>query len=325
MIVSDLNLPHGGKQFLGVASKRAEFAVVELGWLAHQTLRNEAVGQVVAVFERCFYALFGDRWICVGSSELGSGPLHVLCGNWLPHRVTRGSAAAVIGTVLYVDDKPFASFDAASVWKPEPAPKWTMSSLRIGLATADEFWTATPSEEGLAAVGSVEPFAGQSRLVNAAEPGVSALVRVIDGGLQGRPPAPGDYAQLSGLVGLGPGLTPSGDDLLGGALIALAAFGFVDARDLLWEGCRQHLDRTNEISSAHLQAAALGCGAAALHRAIHATMNGRADLVGPALWAVSVIGHTSGRDAFAGVLIALRAIARHLAGGGNRIGDLPHM
>lgn len=134
-----------------------------------------------------------------------------------------------------------------------------------------------------------------------------------------------DCAQLTGLIGLGPGLTPSGDDLLGGTLIALAAFGFLDARNMLWDGCRQHLDRTNEISRAHLGAAALGCGAAALHTAIHATMNGRVDLIGPALSAVSAIGHTSGRDAFAGALIVLRAIERHFEGDHKRIGDLRHV
>lgn len=325
MIVNGLNHIDGGKQPFGVSSERAEFAVAEVGLLAHQTLRNGGAGQVVAVFERCFYAVLDDHWVCVGSKELGSGPLHVLCKNWRPHRVIRGSKAAVIGTVLYVDDEPFASCDAASVWMPERAPKWVLSGLRVGLAVADEFWSKTPAEEGLAALGRAEPLLESPRLITAAEPGVSALVRVIDGGLQGCPPTLEDCAQLPKLIGLGPGLTPSGDDLLGGTLIALAAFGFLDARNMLWDGCRQHLDRTNEISRAHLGAAALGCGAAALHTAIHATMNGRVDLIGPALSAVSAIGHTSGRDAFAGALIVLRAIERHFEGDHKRIGDLRHV
>ncbi|MFN5716397.1 MAG: DUF2877 domain-containing protein, partial [Bradyrhizobium sp.] len=111
---------------------------------------------------------------------------------------------------------------------------------------------------------------------------------------------------LGSLIGLGPGLTPSGDDLIGGALIALAALGRTECRDALWDRCRALLDGTNDISRIHLRAAALGYGAAALHDAIHATMSGERAGFRRALTALSAIGHTSGQDAFAGSLIVLR-------------------
>ncbi|MFX8976555.1 DUF2877 domain-containing protein, partial [Acinetobacter baumannii] len=52
--------------------------------------------------------------------------------------------------------------------------------------------------------------------------------------LHERTPSPVDCSALVNLIGLGPGLTPSGDDLVGGALIALAELDLPNIRDVLW-------------------------------------------------------------------------------------------
>jgi hypothetical protein len=291
-----------------------ELAVTELGPLALEALRSGSVGTIVAVFARSFYAVFGGQWVCVGSLELGSGPLQVLCESRPSRWPAIGDVVTVNGAALRMNGVPFASFDAARVWTPARASAWTLDCLRAGLGAVDEFSRADPLEEGLAAAGHVRLPARPSPIVAAAAPGFSALDRIVTGALRREAPCPADVAALVGLIGLGPGLTPSGDDLLGGALIALATLNLFDLRDMLWNACRQHLARTNEISQAHLRAAALGYGAAALHAAIHTTIGGETDRVEMALAAVSAIGHTSGRDGFAGVLIVLRALDRRLAG-----------
>jgi len=118
-----------------------------------------------------------------------------------------------------------------------------------------------------------------------------------------------DPAKLAPLVGLGPGLTPSGDDLLGGALVGLTAIGLLDLRDAIWTGLRPHAAaRTNDIARAHLAAAAEGECAAALDEAVEALLSGGLGLA-PAVRAVAAVGHTSGWDALAGVVIVLRAAA----------------
>ena len=304
----------------GRAGMRPVPAVVELGLLALEALQDRSTGRVVAVFENSFYAVLGSRWICIGLPYLGSGPLHVLCEARPLCWPTVGNTAAVAGSIFYTDNKPFATFDAASTWAPERAPSWTLNSLRIGLGAVDEFWRVGPAEEGLAAAGARVPLrAKPSPIIEAAASGFTALDSIVGDALDGRAPLPADCAELTRLIGLGPGLTPSGDDLLAGALIALAALGLLDVRDMLWNVCREHLARTNDISRAHLRTAALGYGAAALHAAIHATIGGRADHVEQAIAAVSAIGHSSGRDGFAGGLIVLRAVERHLAGDRQRI------
>ena len=110
------------------------------------------------------------------------------------------------------------------------------------------------------------------------------------------------------LVGLGPGLTPSGDDLLGGILIALQALGRRDAVHMLWPTVSRCVAETeNSISAAHLAAAAEGLGSAAVHAVFHDLVRGNGGALADRLDAIGRIGHTSGWDALAGVVTVLRA------------------
>ncbi|MCC8935425.1 DUF2877 domain-containing protein [Bradyrhizobium sp. Arg68] len=280
-------------------------AGVEVGLLADRALRDRAAGQVVAVFERSFYAVIDGIWICVGQAGIGSGPLHVL-GDFRWPGLTVGDPVRIAGSILWVAGAPLANLAARSVWAPRAAPHWSMSSLRRGLDAVDAVWSGDLISEGLAVAGSGHVPSDASLLVRAAMPGLAALERVLTGSDVDADRELG----LASLIGLGPGLTPSGDDLIGGALIALAALGRIECRDALWGHCRTLLDGTNDISRTHLRAAALGYGAAALHAAIHATMSGEVAGLRRALTALMGIGHTSGLDAFAGSLIVLRHALR---------------
>ena len=287
-------------------------AVIEVGLLAHRVLRSGRRGRIAAVFERCLYAVLDDCWICVGAKDLGPGPLHILCKGLEPQLFSSGLEVSIVGTTILVDGMPIADFEAASVWAPPPSPDWMLDSLQAGLAAVDAAWHLFPIERGLIASGGARSLAQPSPVLAAAAPGLSALQRLIKAGLRGQRCAPRDYTEIVGVIGLGPGLTPSGDDLIGGALVALASLGRLATRDALWRACRTHLGRTNEISAAHLRSAALGYAAAALHEAICATFGGQVDRIKPALSALSRIGHSSGLDAFAGALMALRAVERQL-------------
>ena len=113
---------------------------------------------------------------------------------------------------------------------------------------------------------------------------------------------------LHALIGLGPGLTPSGDDLLGGVLVALHLLGRPDLAEALWHGTRGALETgTNAISRAHFAAAARGRGGAALHGILNDLLTGKRAALAARLAAIDHIGHCSGWDALAGATIALRA------------------
>jgi hypothetical protein len=107
------------------------------------------------------------------------------------------------------------------------------------------------------------------------------------------------------LIGLGPGLTPAGDDFVGGAMIALRAFGHAaDADRIAAWALPLAAANTSRISRAHLACAAAGEGHEALHAYLHSFEKKH-------LQALGRIGHTSGLDAAAGALRALSAVNIH--------------
>ena len=123
-----------------------------------------------------------------------------------------------------------------------------------------------------------------------AQPALDALERWLVGNALGE--------EAGGLIGLGPGLTPSGDDYLGGMLVALRLTGRGVQADGLWRWLEPRLKaRTSAISAAHLAAAAAG----EAHEALHRVLNGELELD-----ALNAVGHTSGWDALAGAMAVLR-------------------
>jgi hypothetical protein len=124
-----------------------------------------------------------------------------------------------------------------------------------------------------------------------AQPALDALERWLVGNAIGN--------EAEQLIGLGPGLTPSGDDYFGGVLVALRLTGRGVQADGLWRWLQPRLkQRTSDISAAHLAAAAAG----EAHEALHEVLNGELDLD-----RLDSVGHTSGWDALAGAVAVLKA------------------
>ena len=112
------------------------------------------------------------------------------------------------------------------------------------------------------------------------------------------------------LVGLGPGLTPSGDDFWCGVMIALHALGHFEISEKI-SGVilNQAENRTNKISRAHLECAARGQGAKPLHETISAMGMADKARLSSALRALDRLGHTSGWDSLAGVVCVVVSMA----------------
>ena len=104
------------------------------------------------------------------------------------------------------------------------------------------------------------------------------------------------------------GLLACGDDLLGGVFLTLSALGGEPLRDALWEALAPELDLlTAGISGAHLAAAAGGLGAASVHEALAAIMSGDQAMLPGHLNIMRGIGHSSGFDTLAGIVLTLEA------------------
>ncbi len=259
------------------------------------------VGTVFAVFERSFYLCdeATGALACVGPTPIGAGPLNALADDWPAPRLRAGDRVTPTATGCRPAGGPVIEAGMAEIYAPPAAPILVRSHALDRLADkAARFARA----DGFAPL--VARIADRSSpLLARAAPGIDALVAWLDGAAHGAPPE----SAIDGLLGLGPGLTPSGDDFLGGMMIALRATGRRAAADRLAEAAMARADRaTGRISRAHLAAAAEGEGAAALHEALAAL--GRADeaTLDTALAALDRIGHISGWDALAGAVAALR-------------------
>ncbi len=245
---------------------------VEWGFAARRALSLGRRGKVIARFERSFYVATGGGLACVGAPGVGRGPLNML----VPELNTMPELKECVSCTK--NEVRFASgltlpIQGAVLWRPVPAPAFGREAL--------------PSIKRI--------FPAESE----------ALGCWIAKGASGRGPA-----LAARLVGMGSGLTPAGDDLIGGALIALRAVGNQRVANRLakW-ALRLARSRTNRISFAHLSCAASGQGHEALHHALNAILSGRRHLRNE-LQALKRIGHSSGMDALRGALLALNVTDR---------------
>jgi hypothetical protein len=267
-----------------------------LGPIAARTLARAGRGRVVAAFERSAYLDFGGDLVCLGVPSIGNGALNAIVESIpdvQPMRLAAGVAAACDARVLRIRDV-VLDFATARVWRPLPLPSpLDRASLARSVATVRHSMAQRAPAEGLAFL--VTDANASAALAPIARPAADALRAWLSSGNEALavPPA------LAALIGLGPGLTPSGDDVLAGALIALRAFGEPVMAGNLATWLRPRLDRTHPISAAHLVAACEGVASEALHACIHAMAcneDPRASID-----RVAAIGHTSGWDVLVGV------------------------
>ncbi len=136
-----------------------------------------------------------------------------------------------------------------------------------------------------------------------------------------RPPSPGHHgdarrqdgwdALARSMLGLGPGLTPAGDDLLAGLLVGLA--GRPDLRGPLAAAVARHAPaRTTWLSGELLRLAADGLAAPAVVAVADALAgHGPDDALATSLPGLLAVGHTSGAALARGLLLAATTSTRH--------------
>ncbi len=302
--------------------------ITRLGRFAADALRAESRWVVQAVFRRSFYCRSQDgSFVCVGPMSLGSGPLNVLCPvpertDWEAAGLAPGSAATCDGTWFRVAEHFAFSLVDATVWRPAtPATRWQPATMRANLVALSREARARSARGGLQAL--VPSFAGNATNLADGASGADPLNRMALGGAgplarwleasldraEERIPIPS--GAITALVGLGPGLTPSGDDFLGGVLVALRQLGAARVAARLAAAVLSHAEwGTNDISRAHLAAAAGGEGAAALHGLLMSLCTPGAPGMRDWVSAIETIGHSSGWDAVAGISLVAAGFAR---------------
>ena len=289
-------------------------SAISIGPVAAEILAQDGDADVAAVFERSCYVMTTYGYIAIGGEALGHGPLNVLLKahlgplDWIRLGVTREAKGAIAKGRLSIGEQCVVDVSGAAVWHPEPWPAPKRAAIAASLPAIRTLAAPLCPSEGLSRLVLEAKPERSDRTARAAAPTVMQLVQVLPGALRTGQAGADLVRPATLLLGLGPGLTPSGDDLLGGLFLALSALGHTALRDALWEALAPELDLlTVGISGAHLAAAADGLGAETVHRALAAIVtNDNATLAGH-LATLRGIGHSSGFDTLAGIVLALDA------------------
>lgn len=191
---------------------------------------------------------------------------------------------------------------AAQRWSPrlpEAAKLRSPDSMWAGLRQAELEAAARAPRGGFGPLLSGEP---PSDVVSAA--GCVRAARL--GNVLGIAPLDAARAAVA-LLGLGPGLTPSGDDYLVGLLGALEVLDHPARRGIALAVTAHGAERTTELSARALSNAAHGRYPERLHDVLAAIVSNDARAIPRSIERAMRYGATSGADTIVGVFAGLRA------------------
>ena len=287
-----------------------------MGHLTSEKMAFPLEGTVLTVFRSSFYLNFGKLIFCIGTRELPLGPLNISTSaspeiNWEELGVRKNVPAKRLKEHIRIGCKYLFIVSGAHEWSPDQIRKPLYNAaLERGLATFKEKALKMAPDECLwrfICGGSLSKNAniiGQVTRRNISEARQWLTQALID--KNNAEAMKIDWAKK--LVGLGYGLTPSGDDFLGGIMIALHSIGKGDLSYLLWSKIQNHVSSsTNLISIAHMRAASNGIGADVIHRAISTIADGDLKAIEGSILGVDCIGHTSGWDIISGSIVVLES------------------
>ncbi|MDQ7843696.1 MAG: DUF2877 domain-containing protein [Armatimonadota bacterium] len=265
-------------------------------------LERPSSGTTVAVFSRSCYLELRGRIVALVSPALGRGPLNIVAeprAGFSFGAFAVGAAVRLAPPALTVDPDIRIDLSDAAVWNAG------LAALSAGdRARASRWrWAAGHIAEVLAEAPAASLAHPASRSARAAR-GMDALFAGLRTG--DRTAAATGTALLAGL---GAGLTPSGDDVLLGVLVAAALADRARASAIGAEVLKAARGRTTRISLAYLEAASRGEVGEAWHLLARALEGDSDDAVQEATRRVLATGETSGADMLAGFLLGLRAWA----------------
>ena len=293
------------------------FNVSQIGHIARDVITAGGRARAGAVFENSWYIETPGSWVCIVGLSTAIGPLTLRCDtppqiDWRRSGVRLGMAVHVDEAAIYVNPVFYFSLSAASIWTPSTAGYWTPESLHRGLDCLVS-WTRKnyQPDEGLGCT-----ISSSSNGLSAVAKRAMASIRHLQHWLCSVIPEQHNLGEapprtVNQLIGLGPGLTPSGDDYLGGVMIALHLVGRgAIGKQLYGAIADKQAEASNAISSCHLSAAARGSCNASIHAALNAILTGDIQSLPSALKKIDQIGHTSGWDSLAGAVTALTICLR---------------
>jgi len=275
-------------------------------------------GKVRAVFARSEHVALDDgTFLTLGGTTLPAHPASILWPTFAPAPAV-GREAAVTPEGLFLEGRLRASFAAMDVFIPSreclsPAPPGRMrAAVGASLERAARMESRGGFHEiflrrlGVPSAACPDAFSGF--LAERGEVVAASLTREI---------RRGDWEAMARrareCAGEGIGLTPAGDDFLAGVLAALRYHGHSGGRPApsqrLLDGlARAAGSRTTPFSAFLLAGAARGLVGAPFSGWLSAVHRGDAESAARLVGEMAAVGHSSGLDTLAGMLLAMQAI-----------------
>jgi hypothetical protein len=274
--------------------------------------REGFAGSVLSVFARaCNLVNDQGEIVALVSQRVGNGPLNIVLegDGFLPRGLEAGLPLEGNGRSIRVGEALVVSLTGAEVW--EPWLEWKglnaeRPGLEANLAVLHDHLIAQAPAESLAYPLAASAAGGrsvESTYRKAAQRAIEGLLAALQVGDR-----QGIAAGAGALAGLGPGLTPAGDDFLLGLMASLRTWPqSLAERELSVEETCQAIygaatGKTNLLSMALLRSAREGMFGETWHKLLAALRRGEADEVRGAADRILGFGGTSGADALSGFL-----------------------
>jgi hypothetical protein len=276
-------------------------------------------GKVLAVFSNGIYLLgHAGKILWVTLENL---PMHRRCiaAFFQPRSFCVGQTFLAHGSCLHIGETIVIDLNQAEEWKPlSIRPEQAEPLVRVNEAVCRLFATiprpvsntgfgqTIPMILAMAEGRNLKDFFMDFLVARAIDPilGIARacleedIVEIVKGGRE--------------LIGLGPGLTPSGDDFLGGVLFVAHSLKKAYPKEFFWEDepvanlIKWSNSRTNPISYAILSDLCVGHGPEPLHDIVSSLLSGKDwRKVMLSINQLLRIGHASGWDLLAGLLTGL--------------------
>jgi hypothetical protein len=293
---------------------------LSVGRTAYSRLNEREEGTVHGVFDAAINILFPKGLVSLVPSIVQRGPLNITLQ--LPAdppkmsslKVKAGDKAKVQGSNLQLGDSCLIRFGSARIYSPRRKFKQPMladneieANLEVMRKTAllfgnlqglGQLFALTPAKAAGATVGNLNIFA------SFAIPRIARLERAF----HAEEKEALRFA-VSELIGLGPGLTPSSDDMLAGLILLCVLYAKNRGRmqratrltaQVIAEESRS---RTTILSEEYLMQAASGRGNEPVIRLCTALLTGGQESVEQETRRMATIGGTSGTDTVLGIVL----------------------
>jgi hypothetical protein len=264
---------------------------------------------VQTVFERAVTLKTGGDDLLVLAQEVvpdGGGVIRVGGAPAFSALVAPGMLARVTPSIVTLPNFR-VDLRGAAVWRPPDAPRQTGAPAAVQHALRTAALAArSQARDGLAALAGVGVPAMPDPMLDTRVKRVAGplLHRLLEAVVAGDPAAAGEVADA--LAGLGPGVTPSGDDILLGTIIGLRYVR--RGRAVQMAIAANASTRTTWYSGQLLSYALAGeASAPLLGVAVALLQAAEATVLQPRLQELFAVGETSGADALVGLLLGLQA------------------